>query len=91
VSKDTTHRILNEGELKPDKVEYWCGKSPDPEFAEKQAAIWELYLDPPDNALVLAVDEKTASRPWTPANLWIFSHLPGLSVKCLWRLLVCPL
>ncbi|MBM4294410.1 MAG: IS630 family transposase [Deltaproteobacteria bacterium] len=59
VSKDTVHRILNEGELKPHKVEYWCGKSPDPEFEEKQATILGLYLDPPDNALVLAVDEKT--------------------------------
>jgi putative transposase len=55
----TVHRILNEGQLKPHKVEYWCGKSPDPEFEAKQAAILGLYLDPPDNALVLAVDEKT--------------------------------
>lgn len=60
LSKDTVRRILNEGELKPHKVEYWCGKSPDPEFEEKQAAILGLYLDPPDNALVLAVDEKTS-------------------------------
>ncbi|MBW1991325.1 MAG: IS630 family transposase [Deltaproteobacteria bacterium] len=55
----TIHRILTEGQLKPHKVEYWCGKSPDPEFEAKQAAILGLYLDPPDNALVLAVDEKT--------------------------------
>jgi putative transposase len=60
LSKDTVHRILNEGELKPHKVEYWCGKSPDPEFEEKQAAILGLYLNPPENALVLAVDEKTS-------------------------------
>lgn len=59
VSNPTVYRILNEGRLKPHKVEYWCGKSPDPEFEEKQAAILGLYLDPPDNALVLAVDEKT--------------------------------
>ena len=59
LSRATVHRILNEGRLKPHKVEYWCGKSPDPEFETKQAAILGLYLDPPDNALVLAVDEKT--------------------------------
>jgi transposase len=59
MSHSSVHRILNEGELKPHKVEYWCGKSPDPEFEEKQAVILGLYLDPPDNALVLAVDEKT--------------------------------
>src|ERR671918_59078 len=37
----------------------WC-LSTDPEFAAKAAAIVGLYLSPPDNALVLAVDEKPA-------------------------------
>jgi transposase len=35
----------------------WC-QSPDPEFAAKAADIVGLYLDPPDDAIVLAVDEK---------------------------------
>jgi transposase len=35
----------------------WC-ESPDPEFAAKAAEIVGLYLDPPDKAVVLAVDEK---------------------------------
>jgi len=60
VSNSSVYRILNEGQLKPHKVKYWCGKSPDPEFEAKQAAILGLYLDPPDNALVLSVDEKTS-------------------------------
>jgi putative transposase len=55
----TVHRILHDGDIKPHKVDYWCGKSPDPEFEEKQGAILGLYLDPPDNALVLAIDEKS--------------------------------
>lgn len=59
LSKTTVHRILSEGNVKPHKVEYWCGKSPDPEFEQKQAAILGLYLNPPDNALVLCVDEKS--------------------------------
>ncbi len=59
ISRATISRILSEAELKPHKVEYWCGTSPDPEFEEKQAAILGLYLDPPDNALVLSVDEKS--------------------------------
>lgn len=59
VSTATVQRILSAGQLKPHKTTYWCGKSPDPEFAAKQAAILGLYLDPPDNALVLAVDEKS--------------------------------
>lgn len=35
----------------------WC-ESDDPEFVPKAADIVGLYLDPPDGALVLAVDEK---------------------------------
>ena len=35
----------------------WC-ESDDPDFAAKAAEIVGLYLDPPENALVLAVDEK---------------------------------
>jgi putative transposase len=57
--KSTVQRILSEGAIKPHKTEYWCGKSPDPEFEEKQAAIIGLYMDPPENALVLCVDEKS--------------------------------
>lgn len=59
VSRTTVHRILTEGHLKPHKVSYWCGRSPDPEFEPKQAAVLGLYLNPPENALVLSVDEKT--------------------------------
>jgi len=58
-SKSTVHTILTAGKLKPHKTRYWCGKSPDPEFAEKRAAIVGLYLSPPENALVLCVDEKS--------------------------------
>jgi transposase len=35
----------------------WC-VSTDPQFAEKAADIVGLYLDPPQNALVISVDEK---------------------------------
>ena len=59
VSKSTVNRILGEAKIKPHKIAYWCGKSPAPEFEAKQAQIIGLYMDPPDNALVLAVDEKS--------------------------------
>lgn len=59
LSKSSVHRILSEASLKPHKTDYWCGKSPDPEFSEKQAAIIGLYLSPPENALVISVDEKS--------------------------------
>jgi hypothetical protein len=35
----------------------WC-VSTDPEFAAKAADVIGLYLNPPQNALVLSVDEK---------------------------------
>src|SRR5450759_1407795 len=43
LSATTVHRILSAGKLRPHKVEYWCGRSPDPEFEAKQAAILGLY------------------------------------------------
>ncbi len=55
----SVHQILHAGQLKPHRTDYWCGRSPDPEFAEKQAAILGLYLEPPTRALVLCVDEKS--------------------------------
>jgi transposase len=58
-SKSTVHAILSAGKLKPHKTRYWCGKSPDPEFSEKRSSIVGLYLSPPENALVLCVDEKS--------------------------------
>jgi transposase len=59
MSRSSVNRILAGGKIKPHKTQYWCGKSPDPEFEAKQAAIIGLYMEPPDNALVLAVDEKS--------------------------------
>ncbi len=37
----------------------WC-VSTDPQFAQKAADVVALYLDPPENAVVLSVDEKPA-------------------------------
>lgn len=59
MSQSTVHVILKSHNLKPHKVEYWCGKSTDPEFEEKMINIVGLYMNPPENALVLSVDEKT--------------------------------
>src|SRR5690606_40409419 len=53
------NKILREHDLKPHKVEYWCGKSTDPEFESKMLNIVGLYLNPPENAIVLCIDEKT--------------------------------
>ncbi|MBL0126255.1 MAG: transposase [Flavobacteriales bacterium] len=59
ISQSAVHLILKHADLKPHKTEYWCGKSPDPEFESKMLTIIGLYMDPPANAIVLSVDEKT--------------------------------
>jgi len=59
ISQSKVHQILKEADLRPHKIKYWCGKSPDPEFEEKMVSIVGLYMDPPENAIVLCVDEKT--------------------------------
>lgn len=59
MSASKVNKILKEHDLKPHKVDYWCGKSTDPEFESKMLNIVGLYLNPPENAIVLCVDEKT--------------------------------
>ena len=59
MSQSTVQSILKSHDLKPHKTEYWCGKSTDTEFEEKMLNVVGLYMNPPENALVLSVDEKT--------------------------------
>ena len=59
ISQSKVFQILKGADLKPHKIEYWCGKSPDPEFESKMINIVGLYMNPPENAIVLSIDEKT--------------------------------
>jgi transposase len=59
ISQSKVFQILKQADLKPHKVDYWCGKSTDPEFEQKMLNVVGLYMNPPENALVLSVDEKT--------------------------------
>ncbi|WP_114792678.1 IS630 family transposase [Niabella yanshanensis] len=59
MSQGKVQQILKQADLKPHKVDYWCGKSTDVEFENKMLNIVGLYMNPPENALVLSVDEKT--------------------------------
>jgi transposase len=58
ISPTTVHRIWKEHKLKPHQVRSFKF-SKDPQLAEKVVDIVGLYLDPPQGALVLCVDEKT--------------------------------
>jgi len=54
----TVHAILNASELQLHRIRTFT-YSPDPEFEAKLLDIVGLYLNPPEDALVLCVDEKT--------------------------------
>ena len=58
VSKASVSRIWRANGLKPHRVESFK-VSNDPLFADKLEAIVGLYLNPPEHALVLSVDEKS--------------------------------
>lgn len=57
ISTHQVWRILRRHRISLRRSHSWC-ESPDPEFAAKAAAIVGLYLDPPEGAVVLAIDEK---------------------------------
>lgn len=58
MSQTAVSRIWRAFGLKPHLIETWK-LSADPQFIEKVRDIVGLYLDPPDMALVLCVDEKS--------------------------------
>ena len=58
VGHTTVQRVWKEHGLKPHLTRTFK-LSNDPKFAEKVVDVVGLYLDPPDNAVVLSVDEKS--------------------------------
>jgi putative transposase len=62
VTPSMTHRLFKMFGLQPHRTETFK-LSTDPFFVEKVRDIVGLYLNPPDSALVLSVDEKTRYRP----------------------------
>jgi putative transposase len=58
ISKSTVHRLFHTFALQPHRTRTFK-LSTDPFFVEKVRDIVGLYLNPPDHALVLCVDEKS--------------------------------
>ena len=73
VSRDFVHRVWRAFGLKPHLTKSFK-LSTDPHFVEKVRDVVGLYLDPPDKALVLCVDEKSQiqaldrTQPSLPMN-----------------------
>jgi transposase len=65
MSKSQTHAILSAADLKPHQVRSWL-TSLDPDFETKQAEVCGLYLNPPEGAIVVSLDEKTSLQAKQP-------------------------
>ena len=64
MSQTAISRIWRAFGLKPHLEQTWK-LSADPQFIDKVRDIVGLYLDPPERALVLCVDEKSQIQAWT--------------------------
>ena len=82
VSKDTVQRVWSARGLRPHLVKT-LKLSNDPRFEEKLIDVVGLYLDPPDNAVVLGMDEKSSvqaldrtqpSLPIVPGRAQTLTH-----------------
>ena len=60
ISASQVGRILKAMDLDVTRVRGWLNRRDDPEFWERVRDVCALYLNCPDNAIVLSVDEKTA-------------------------------
>lgn len=60
-SPDAVWRVLRKEGICLQRQRSWC-VSTDPEFAVKAADVVGLYLNPPENAIVLSLDEKPSMQ-----------------------------
>jgi len=70
ISKHQIWRVLREHEISLERRRSWC-ISTDPAFARKAADIVALYLQPPENGVVLSVDEKPHIQALERAQGWL--------------------
>jgi len=61
VSDDAVWRLLRKEGIQLSRQRTWCVSS-DPDFTAKAAEIVALYLAPPENAIVICVDEKPSMQ-----------------------------
>ena len=67
ISASQVWRICHALDLKPWQVESWM-TSHDPDFWEKAGDVCGLYLNPPQNAVVWSVDEKSGMQAKSRVN-----------------------
>jgi transposase len=79
ISASQVWRICQALDLKPWQVESWM-TSHDPEFWAKAGDVCGLYLDPPENAVVWSVDEKSGMQATSRVNP-TRPAVPGIAVR----------
>ncbi len=70
VPADQVRRILRRLGISLRQTKSWC-VSNDPDFAAKASDIVGLYLNPPENAVVVCVDEKPSIQALERAQGWL--------------------
>ncbi len=69
MSGSQAHVILARAEIKPHLTEYWIMSDFSKEhFEERMGEICGLYVDPPENVLVVSIDEKTGIQAKSPTK-----------------------
>ena len=69
MSASQAHVILARAEIKPHLTDYWIMSDfSRPEFEERCSQVCGLYVDPPENVLVVSIDEKTAIQAKSPTK-----------------------
>jgi len=69
MSASQAHVILARADIKPHRTDYWIMSDFSREgFCERMIEVCGLYLDPPENVLVLSLDEKTGIQAKAPVK-----------------------
>lgn len=79
MSRSSIVRTLSTNDLKPQKFKMWL-HSKDPEFKERVNDVVTLYTDPPEDAVVLCIDEKTGMQATERKNETVMPK-PGSAGK----------
>jgi transposase len=69
MSASQAHTILSRAEIKPHLTDYWIMSDfSQPEFEERLSEVCGLYVNPPENVLVVSIDEKTGIQAKAPTK-----------------------
>ncbi|HKM05423.1 MAG TPA: IS630 family transposase [Sphaerochaeta sp.] len=85
-SPDTLWRVLRDNNIVLRRHRLWC-QSKESQFSEKATDIVGLYLNPPENAFVISVDEKLSIQAKTQKKSFVREYDRSMvtAVNCTYR------